>query len=1119
MQDSEPATFKFILSSQDKFNLQEFIFQEDEDLTDEDVQPLVEFVAAKLSKYYTIAGNGQIEKNDDVAVKHLITALQDYIARTPDYWDTELCINCLHGIKHYINGPTSPFPKNIAISLPLLGITWVRQSTLLRKTNAALDHLIYRTKNKLIKLSTYPSERIRPLAIATHTYFFSTVDAKQQSTKTEDNKGNTPLMQALEDHKPKIAFDLLEQQVTDINKQNNKGETALMMAANYGYLNIVDKLLEKSADPNLQDTAGFTALMYATIKRHRGIIELLLNKPHTDINILGYQNNSAIFVSLKLNSLDLDLDIVNLLLDDKRINLDQKDRDGNTLLHIAIYSASHDIIKKILRKGANPNLKNEKSRTALMVAVLKGQKNIVKSILRNTRTDINLQDNVGETALFYAVKTVNRMAITKLILADDRIDLNVKNNNGDTILHVAVLFHNVDFVKKIIRKNPYIINKKNKKDQTALGTLQFSGRPPTIALPMIELLKNYAETQRDQSVNLYRTPLTENYIETHRNSSFLCYENPQIEPNSSETSEHQTSKNENPFIFVSLLTVVAGIGAFIYFCFLNKSKNKPNLKQHKPQQEIRTSEQKPTPKRKSKTQKLPLPSDDTDQTSVQPPLSPPSSTLNDSQKEKIDTMEKTVPQEKINDLIKIIEDTEQEYATLAKKISDSRMEFMPSEYSTSRYYDDYSTFVRDTTEILENADALKKQAINEQQAIDEISFKNFSFVESRLKSISDKLKALSPKYENSKKKLTGSHTERPRTKSFSLQSTDGKEIKQRRTTATSRRKSTESDSLKLYSVTPPPIASRSTPDSNRKRRASIESELRGIYSPSIPMDAKTTPSSIRRRSSSTSSTTFFPKDSKDKFPQFSENLTAIRRFITAIKHEEDITSISTKKITPTLRMFAEQGCMYFTAQVLKRYYSQGSLDHLDALQHNLIHGRSLLQDLNLLDLHVIYNEFINTVVNISQTEPDPFSLAWLLQRNGSLKNLMDHCTSEQPINEADIFTLWHSMKGERILLEKNAPLTYQLANHFLSALANSKKTGNFEQTLRDNNVSAEETRNFFAWLPKAITEGNALRHPKIPNYFLHPRLSNTIDRVLKTVAENKRDNATATGSTTSYASF
>ncbi len=1117
MQDSEPATFKFILSGEDELKLQKFILKENEDLTAEDVQPLVEFVADELSEYYTIAGNGQIEKNDDVAVKHLITALQDYIARTPDYWDTELCINCLHGIKHYINGPTSPFPKNIAISLPLLGITWVKQSTLLNKTNAALDHLIYRTKNKLIKLSTYPSERIRPLAVATHTYFFSTVDAQQQSTKTEDKKGNTPLMQALEDHKPKIVFDLLEQQVTDINKQNNRGETALMMAANYGYLNIVDKLLEKGADPNLKDTMDFTALIYATIKRHRGIIELLLNKSHTDINILGPNGHSAIFVSLKLNNLDLDLDIVNLLLDDKRINLDLKDGHGNTLLHAAIYSASHDIIKKILRKGANPNLKDKKSQTALMFAVLKGRKNIVKSILRNTRTDINLQDNVGETALFYAVKTVNRIAITKLILADDRIDLNVQNNNGDTILHLAVLFHNVDFIKKIIRKNPYIINKKNKKDQTALGILQFSGRPPTIAVPMIELLKNYAETQRDQSVNRYRTPLTENYIDTHRNSSFLCHENPQIEPNSGETSEHQTSKNENTFIFVPLLIVVAGIGAFIYFCFSNKSKNKSNLKQHNPQQETRTTEQKPTPKRESKTQEPPLPSDDIDQTSVQPSSSPPSSTLNDSQKEKIDTMEKTVPQEKINDLIKIIKDTEQEYATLAKKISDSRMEFMPNEHSTSPYHNDYIKFLRDTTKILENADKLKKQAINEQQT--KIIFKNCSLVESQLKSISNELKAYSSTYETVKNCFLASHTEKPRTKSFSLQSTDGKEIKRRRTTATSRKKSTESDSLKLYSVTPPPIASRSTPDGGRERRASIEAGLRGIYSPSnLPIDAKTTPSSIRRRSSSTSSTTFFQKDSKDNLPKFSENLTAIRRFITAIKHEEDITSVDTKKITSTLRTFSKQGCMYFTAQVLKCYYSKGSHDRLDALQHNLIHGRSLLQNLNLSDLHIIYNEFINTVVNISQTEPDPFSLAWLLQRNGSLKNLMGHCTSEQPINEADIFTLWHSMKGERILLEENAPLTYQLANHFLSALANGKKEENFNQMLDDNNVSNEEQIKFFAWLRKAITEGNALRHPQIPNYFLDPHLSNTIDWVLKKIAENKRDNATATG-TTSYASF
>ena len=57
--------------------------------------------------------------------------------------------------------------------------------------------------------------------------------------------------------------------------KNNNGHTALMLAAQYGSVNVAQVLLDAGADANAQDAQGKTALDYAIAKEHKPIIELL----------------------------------------------------------------------------------------------------------------------------------------------------------------------------------------------------------------------------------------------------------------------------------------------------------------------------------------------------------------------------------------------------------------------------------------------------------------------------------------------------------------------------------------------------------------------------------------------------------------------------------------------------------------------------------------------------------------------------------------------------------------------------------------------------------------------------------------------------------------------------
>jgi len=97
--------------------------------------------------------------------------------------------------------------------------------------------------------------------------------ARGFDANTPDPAGQTGLHLALSEPSPKSALMLIEWPKTDINKLNLQGESALMMAAIKGHIDLAAKLIEKKADVN---KTGWTPLHYAASAGHVNIISLLL---------------------------------------------------------------------------------------------------------------------------------------------------------------------------------------------------------------------------------------------------------------------------------------------------------------------------------------------------------------------------------------------------------------------------------------------------------------------------------------------------------------------------------------------------------------------------------------------------------------------------------------------------------------------------------------------------------------------------------------------------------------------------------------------------------------------------------------------------------------------------
>ena len=79
----------------------------------------------------------------------------------------------------------------------------------------------------------------------------------------------------------------------DVNIFDASGNTALMLAAQKGYLNITEALIEAGADVNLASTSGDTALMVAARNEHLNITKVLIDAG-ADVNIICARNETAL---------------------------------------------------------------------------------------------------------------------------------------------------------------------------------------------------------------------------------------------------------------------------------------------------------------------------------------------------------------------------------------------------------------------------------------------------------------------------------------------------------------------------------------------------------------------------------------------------------------------------------------------------------------------------------------------------------------------------------------------------------------------------------------------------------------------------------------------------------
>lgn len=244
-------------------------------------------------------------------------------------------------------------------------------------------------------------------------------------------------------------------------------------------LTIGKRLLEHNADVNVQNVSGVTPLHMAIMSGHKEMINLLLERSDIDLNLRTIDEKCALQLSLtppytegppfdlsriliekgarpnQLNSETRD-SLLQILasnkLEDAAVflaeyaNLNHVNSKGLTALHIASEKNLSKLVKKLLEKGASPNLQSSVAElmSPLHFAVEADSLEVVKAFAdfkeSNTETeqpDFNAKNLSGDSPLSLAL-TLSRNDLVPVLIRGGA-DVNARNGQDMTLLHQAIL--------------------------------------------------------------------------------------------------------------------------------------------------------------------------------------------------------------------------------------------------------------------------------------------------------------------------------------------------------------------------------------------------------------------------------------------------------------------------------------------------------------------------------------------------------------------------------------------------------------------------------------------------------------------------------------------------------
>lgn len=201
-------------------------------------------------------------------------------------------------------------------------------------------------------------------------------------------------------------------------------------------------LLDANGMPSKRglDISGLSKEIFTAFSLGRALAkELIITE-----NFYTLNNNEIINTAIK----DIKNDVITEV---SNAQMTIKDVENRTWLHEVCNSGEIEVVKALIKNGANPNEKSIKGWTPLHYAVNSSNLESVKILLSIAEIQPNIQNSSGATPLHIAVN-FNNVESVKMLLENAKIQPDIEDENGATPLHFAVKNGNTEIINLLCAK-------------------------------------------------------------------------------------------------------------------------------------------------------------------------------------------------------------------------------------------------------------------------------------------------------------------------------------------------------------------------------------------------------------------------------------------------------------------------------------------------------------------------------------------------------------------------------------------------------------------------------------------------------------------------------------------
>jgi len=298
----------------------------------------------------------------------------------------------------------------------------------------------------------------------------------------------------------------------------------------------------------IDDEGNSPLMFFIMIQDFFTVYYMVKNLKNLDLSLKNKNNDDAFSLSLKLNNKNLIKYIVN----QKSFDFKYNDQFNNNILIFYIISNDNKMVRKILYKNISLiNQVNIKKESPLIIATKLNRITIIKTLLR-LGADVNHQDNLGNTALYYAVDLKDLQAIS--ILTYYKSDLYLKNKRNKSPMDMIQHYPDKQKILDVISNASLMSSRSNQgSNNSSRQRLRFSLKSFSSGSLSQKIPKKLKNTKRHQ-----KESDKDSLLQSRENLSVLKYQN---------TVEFKMSENKNKYEPLPNSDIIRVIEMDIYKCY------------------------------------------------------------------------------------------------------------------------------------------------------------------------------------------------------------------------------------------------------------------------------------------------------------------------------------------------------------------------------------------------------------------------------------------------------------------------------------------------------------------------------------------------------------------------